>query len=215
MLDPIGAGLVPASAQAIAIEGRTTGGVRDNSVTVWPAGKPKPALATVLSARSDGASWQALVPLGANLKISVAQVGRLAYSSISVTGYTMADGGLTVLPQRPVVRETAMAAGQVVRPVVLGRAGVPASGVAGVVLNVVTRAAFGGSVTVWKDGLSPAGAAQVHFGSVPTSGQVTVRSGRVAGWRSRRRRRRRCGLMLWGTWTGPGRSLCRTSPSRS
>ena len=195
MLDPIGAGLVPASAQAIAIEGRTTGGVRDNSVTVWPAGKPKPALATVLSARTDGASWQALVPLGANLKISVAQVGRLAYSSISVTGYTMADGGLTVLPQRPVVRETAMAAGRVVRPVVLGR--------------------VAGSVTVWKNGLSPAGAAQVHFGSVPTSGQVTVRSGRVAGWRSRRRRRRRCGLMLWGTWTGPGRSLCRTSPSRS
>ena len=76
-----------------------------------------------------------------------------------------------------------MAAGQVVRPVVLGRAGVPASGVAGVVLNVLTRAAFGGSVTVWKDGLSPAGAAQVHFGSVPTSGQVTVpvgTGGRVA-----------------------------------
>lgn len=76
-----------------------------------------------------------------------------------------------------------MAAGQVVRPVVLGRAGVPASGVAGVVLNVLTRAAFGGSVTVWKDGLSPAGAAQVHFGSVPTSDQVTVpvgTGGRVA-----------------------------------
>lgn len=133
-------------------------------ITIWPSGTSRP-LASAVNALSAGstASNQVTVPLGADGKVSIfTQSG--AHLVADVAGYYVAGHGFNALmPTR--ILDTRRGSGQMAyagpKPAggqtlslpVLGRAGVPNSGVGYVILNLTaTEATAPGYVSAWPGG---------------------------------------------------------------
>ncbi|MEP7112658.1 MAG: hypothetical protein ABI862_05295, partial [Ilumatobacteraceae bacterium] len=162
-----GVGPVPATGvSAVVLSLTETEAAGPGFVTIWPHGQPRP-LASVLNAVAAGAttSNQVTVPLGADGQVSIfTQSG--AHLIADVAGYYVAGQGFNALmPTR--ILDTRGGGGQMAyagsKPVggqtvslhVLGAAGVPASGVAYVILNLTaTNASAPGYVSAWP-GMTP------------------------------------------------------------
>ncbi|MEY2445337.1 MAG: hypothetical protein QOE00_1917 [Ilumatobacteraceae bacterium] len=161
----VGGNGVPASGvSAVVLSLTATDAAGPGFVTIWPAGSPRP-LASVLNAAAAGStvSNQVTVPLGAGGKVSIfTQSGTHLVADIA--GYYVGgDKFHSLIPTR--VLDTRGGSGQMAyaggKPVggqtvslpVLGRAGVPASGVAYVILNLTaTDATAAGYVSAWPGG---------------------------------------------------------------
>ena len=182
-------------------------------VTMWPTGTPRP-LASALNAATAGAtvSNQVTVPLGAGGKVSIfTQSG--AHIVADVAGYYVAGGGFNALTPTRVLDTRGggeqlaysggkPAPGQTVSLPVLGRAGVPDTGVGFVILNLTaTEATAPGFVSAWPGGtpqpstsvinLSDAGQTRANAVFAPVGADGTIKlysqSGTdlvvdVAGW---------------------------------
>ncbi|HZX54046.1 MAG TPA: hypothetical protein VFE86_05170, partial [Ilumatobacteraceae bacterium] len=133
-------------------------------VTIWPAGSTRP-LASALNEPAAGAttSNQVTVPLGTGGRVSIfSQSG--AHLVADVAGYYVDGGGFEslmpsrILDTRAGDQQVAYAGakpagGQTVSVPVLGRAGVPSSGVGYVVVNLTaTDATAAGFVSAWPGG---------------------------------------------------------------
>jgi hypothetical protein len=164
-LQVAGVGPVPAkgvSAVVLSLVSTETAG--PGFVTVWPAGAPRP-LASAVNAVSAGAtvSNQVTVPLGDGGKVSLfTQSG--SHLIADVAGYYVAGKGFNALMPTRILdtrgggQQMAYSGGkpiggQTISLPILGRAGVPKSGVGYVVLNLTaTEATAAGFVTAWPGG---------------------------------------------------------------
>jgi hypothetical protein len=184
-----GVGPVPATGvSAVVLSLTATESAGPGFVTVWPTGTPRP-LASALNAATAGAtvSNQVTVPLGADGKVSIfTQSG--AHLIADVAGYYVAGRGFNALtPTRILDTRDGVkpVGGQTVSLNVLGRAGVPASGVGFVVLNLTaTEATAPGYVSAWPGGaqrpltsvlnLSEAGQTRANAVFAPVGADGTV-----------------------------------------
>jgi hypothetical protein len=160
-----GVGPVPAKGvSAVVLNLVATEAAGPGFVTVWPSGTPRP-LASAVNVVSAGstASNQVTVPLGADGDVSIfTQSG--SHLVADVAGYYVAGKGFKALmptrildtrggSQRMAYSGGKPIGGQIISLPVLGRAGVPASGVAYVILNLTaTDATAPGYVTAWPGG---------------------------------------------------------------
>ena len=164
-LQVAGVGPVPAKGvSAVVLSLVATEAAGPGFVTIWPQGTARP-LASAVNVASAGstASNQVTVPLGADGKVSIfTQTG--AHLVADVAGYYVAGKGFnSLMPAR--ILDTRGGGGQMAyagaKPVggqtlslpVLGRAGVPKTGVGYVVLNLTaTDATAPGFVSAWPGG---------------------------------------------------------------
>jgi len=160
-----GVGPVPKTGvSAVVLSLTATEAAAPGFVTIWPAGSDRP-LASALNEPAAGAttSNQVTVPLGAGGKVSIfTQSG--AHLVADVAGYYTSGGGFKSLMPTRILDTRAgdqqlaysgakPAGGQTISLPVLGRAGVPASGVGYVVLNLTaTDATAAGFVSAWPAG---------------------------------------------------------------
>jgi hypothetical protein len=192
-----GVGPVPSTGvSAVVLSLTATEAAGPGFVTIWPTGKSRP-LASVLNSPSAGAttSNQVTVPLGDDGKVSIfTQSGAQLIADIA--GYYVEGGGFNALmPTR--ILDTRGGGGQMAyagsKPVggqtvslpVLGRAGVPSSGVSYVILNLTaTQATAPGFVSAWPGGaprpltsvlnLSEAGQTRANAVFAPVGADGTV-----------------------------------------
>jgi len=160
-----GVGPVPKSGvSAVVLSLTATEAAGPGFVTIWPAGSARP-LASALNEPAAGAttSNQVTVPLGTGGSVSIfSQSG--AHLIADVAGYYLTGGGFKslmptrILDTRAGDQQVAYsgakpAGGQTVSVPVLGRAGVPSSGVGYVVVNLTaTDATAAGFVSAWPGG---------------------------------------------------------------
>lgn len=156
---------VPAAATAVVLNVTATEAVAPGYVTAWPAGTPRPE-ASSLNLTAPGQTRANLVTVGLSATGSVSFFAeRGAHLLADVAGYYEGASGarsagrvVTTTPERLFDTRTgpephSLGAGESIRVTVAGRAGVPAHGVAAVVVNLTaTEAVVGGYVTVWPAG---------------------------------------------------------------
>jgi len=164
-----GHGGVPAGASAVALTLTVTESTGAGYVTAWPAGELRPT-ASNLNVERPGQTIAglAVVRLGASGAVSI-YVQTATHLVADVAGYWIPSGStgpgrlVPVDPARLVdTREGLgappgpLASGGTLTVDVAGRAGVPATGVGAVVLNLTATGASGpGYLSVWPDGDRP------------------------------------------------------------
>ena len=169
-LQVLGKGGVPATGvSAVVLNVTATGTAKGGYVTVWPAGTTRPVVSTLnATGAKQTVANLAVVPVGANGKVDLfVQSGADLIADVQgyFTAASSAAGGrlVSVTPSRildtradgPKVGYTGgkPKAGATVPVHVLGRGGVPATGVTAVAVNVTAAAATkAGYVTVWPAG---------------------------------------------------------------
>lgn len=163
-------------------------------VTAYPAGTTRPNTSNLNHTTGSVIANHAVIRLGSTGAVSLWTSSRTDLL-LDVSGYFTATSGYTpVSPARLLDTRTgsAVSAGTSVDVVVAGRAGVPASGVRAVVLNVTAaQAAGGGYLTVHPTGTAPPSVSNVNYVAGETratmvqiqpgpSGSVTVRTSATA-----------------------------------
>jgi len=201
-----GAGPVPADAVAAVLNVTVTNTRAPGFVSAYPAGQPRPnASAVNISAAGQTRATLVTVPIGAGGRVTLfthASADLVA----DIAGYYLPAGGVPVAAGRfvPVTPQRlfdtrpsepgpgpkgALAPGQAIDVAVLGLAGVPASGVSAVVVNLTaTGAAAPGYVAAYPAGtatptasnvnLSAAGSTAPNLAVVPlgTGGRISIYS---------------------------------------
>ncbi len=167
-LTVVGRGGVPATGVgAVALNVTATGPTANSYVTVWPAGAARPTASNLNVVAGQTVPNMVIVPVGAGGKISLFNFAGTVDLVVDVLGWFPAGGSYTGLsparlmdtrPGLPTVDGQAVGAGPVGQGgttdlTVVGRGGVPASGVGAVALNVtVTNPTLGSFLTVWPAG---------------------------------------------------------------
>jgi hypothetical protein len=188
-LQVAGRGGVPSSGvAAVTMDVIITDADRDGFVTVWPSGQPRP-LASSLNVEGTGSTISNLVtvPLGPDGKVNIfTQSG--GHLVADVSGWLPTSSFVGSQPTRLLDTRAEFrvgyngdkpVTGQTVNVQVAGAQGVPAQGVAAVVLNITATEADGpGFVTVWPTGNGRPLASSLNAVSGGTiSNQVTVAPG--------------------------------------
>lgn len=139
-------------------------------VTVWPTGEVKPNASSLNFVPGQTVPNLVVSKVGANGRVSLAVSDGRADMIADVVGYFSKSGGATLVPMIPVrVRDTRngegpVGPGGIINVQMTGTAGLPASGVNAVVLNVtVTRPTEAGFVTVWPSGEALPNASSLNF----------------------------------------------------
>ncbi len=162
-----GRATVPAQADAVVLNVTATRSTRPSFVVVWPAGRDRPTAANLNVDVAETVSNLVMVPLGAGGAVSLFNLAGDTDLIVDVQGWF--DGadtftGLTparlmdTRPGQPTIDGRASGAGSLpgagTRQLdVVGRGGVPASGVGAVALNVAVAEPTGNSfLTVWPNG---------------------------------------------------------------
>src|SRR3989441_7354555 len=183
---------VPANGvAAVTLNVTATGGTAASFLTVYPAGIARPATSNVNFAANTAAASLVQVTLGRNGAINIFNAAGTVDVVLDVSGWTSITGndsntaGLyrALTPSRllDTRSSTSLGPGQATTVAVLNRGGVPASGVAAVVLNVTATGPTTGSyLTVFPgDGAKPS-TSSVNFAAGQTVSNrviVTVGSG--------------------------------------
>jgi hypothetical protein len=158
-----GSGGVPAGATGVVLNVTAVSPSVGGYFTVWPTGQSQPGTSNVNFRAGDTVPNAVVVQLGAGGAINLFNFGGTAHMLVDVAGYF--EGGFTgVTPTRLLDTRSAPATAndQVVQ--VAGRAGIPTSGVAGVMLNVtVVTPAQSGYTTVHPDGTPQPNASNLNF----------------------------------------------------
>jgi uncharacterized protein (DUF1501 family) len=141
-----GRGGVPANATAVVLNVTVTDASEESYITVWPTGKARPTASSGNFGRGDTRGNLVMCPIGAGGKVSIYQENGYASLIADVLGaYVPGQGGsfVALSPGRLLDTREGIGApiGRVGRtPIeltVLGREGVPATGVRAVVMNLV------------------------------------------------------------------------------
>jgi hypothetical protein len=175
-LQVLGHGGVPKSGVgAVVLNVTVTGATRSGNLAVYADGRPVPGTSNLNFVVGQTVPNLVLAPVGADGKVdffvhSTGSVHVVAdVSGYVLSGAPMAAGAVGIVsPTRLLdTRQGAgrpVSGGHLVSVPVLGRGGVPKSGVGAVVLNVtVTRGTSGGYVVVYADGGAVPGASNLNF----------------------------------------------------
>ena len=157
-------------------------------LTVYPDGTPRPTASNLNFPAGDTRANLVTVKLGDDGKIAIASTNRASVQLVGdIAGYYLAGspsepGTFTALsPTR--ILDTRFGLGApgpvasygTVRVQVTGRAGVPATGVTAVVLNLTeTEALRGGYLTAYPDGVCEPGASNLNFPAQDTRANLVV-----------------------------------------
>lgn len=171
-------GVPPTGAQAVAINVTSVGASAESYLTVWPSGTERPTASNLNLVPGRAVANMVIVPVGSDGTISVFNAAGSTDLIVDVLGWFAAGRSFTALPgarladsrPAPTIDGRLSGMGPVGagegRPIdVLGRGGVPASGVGAVVLNVT---AVGGTatsyLTVWPSGARRPVASNLNIG---------------------------------------------------
>jgi len=144
---------VPADAAAAVLTVRARPGNQASRVTVWPAGRSKPSVPSVVLDPGSRGSGGVIVAVGDAGSVRIAGDSSRTRLAVDVDGYLSAStaAGLHPLVPRRLTNGLRVGAGAPARVVVAGRAGVPNTGVAAVVLQLSARSKRPTAVTVWPN----------------------------------------------------------------
>jgi hypothetical protein len=158
-----GAGGVPLAATAVVLNVTAVTPTAAGYLTVWPTGQTQPGTSNVNFKPGDTVPNAVVVQLGTGGSIDIRNVGGTTQVLVDVTGY-FEGGFIGVSPTRLLdTRSSAPTANDHVVQVA-GAAGIPASGVAGVMLNVtVVSPTQAGFTTVHPDGSAQPNASNLNF----------------------------------------------------
>lgn len=164
------------------------------TVSAWGTGGPRPFAPTLTLVPGDTLPTMTIVPVGEDGSITVANQAGTVQLLADLVAVLPASVGRAVTPARlydsrtpdaatAAVGTGPLAPGQIRTVPVLGRAGLPATGVSSVLLNVTGLGPAGnGAIGVWGAGpppttsavVVPAGTVRPGFAVVPVSPQGTV-----------------------------------------
>jgi hypothetical protein len=178
-----GRGGIPASAPgAVLLEVSATAPAAAGSLTVYPAGKARPAVTSVGYAKGVASTGLVAVAPGAGGKVTVAAAGGATGVTVDAVGYDPLTGtpGSVFVPVKPTrvastangtgVPKAPLAAGHPLAVKVTGTSVVPASGVTGVLLEVTAaNATAAARVTAYPSGARPPGTTSVSAGKGGTA----------------------------------------------
>ncbi len=158
-----GVGGVPAEATAVVLNVTAVSPTGDGFFTVWPAGQDQPGTSNVNFGAGSTVPNAVVVQLGSGGAINLFNFGGTTHMLVDVTGYFV-GGFIGVTPTRLLDTRSAapVATDQVVQ--MAGRAGIPLTGVAGVMLNVtIVSPSQPGYTTVFPEGAPEPNASNLNF----------------------------------------------------
>ncbi len=196
------AGVPTTGVSAVVLNTTAVTPIAASFVTVWPAGGARPGTSNLNLVPGRTAPNLVTVKVGSGGRVSAYNAAGATDLLMDVVGYYADSAGpfgsrfLGVTPARLFdtrsgtggVPATPLGPGGVARVDVTGRAGIPATGVTGVVMNVtVTQPSVGGWLTVYPDDVAPPEASNLNFVAgetvpnlvtvrVPPSGIVALRN---------------------------------------
>lgn len=179
-----GAGGVPDAATAVVLNVTATNATKNSFLTVYPTGEPQPTASNLNFAAGQTVPNLVVVRVGAGGKFSMANANGTTDVVADVVGYFSPDDvGSTFFPLPPTraldTRSGVGIAGKVgsaAAPLqVAGAAGVPASGVTAVVINVtVTNPSHNSFLTLFPAGTSVPKASNLNFAAGQTIANLVV-----------------------------------------
>jgi uncharacterized delta-60 repeat protein len=181
-----GAGGVPVSgASAVLLNVSVARSKGAGNVTAYPTGSPVPSLLQLPHTANQVVTAALTVKLGSGGRVSLKNnsTGTTEMTAEVLgwyrSGSSAAAGGFVPVAATRIVSTTAIAANGSLTPTVLGKAGVPSSGVAAVMLNVwVAKSKAAGSVTAHATGTSAPALAQLqHAKNQSVADTVVVKPG--------------------------------------
>jgi hypothetical protein len=158
---------IPRNADAVVLNVTVTRPTQPSFLVVWPTDRPRPNAANLNYGVGETVSNLVMVPLGAGGAVSLFNLAGAADVIVDVQGWFGGEGTFTGLsperlmdtrPGQPTIDGRASGAGRLGagsdrRLDVVGRGGVPATGVGAVALNVAaTEPSANSFLTVWPDG---------------------------------------------------------------
>ena len=186
----IGHSGVPLSATAalLQVSVKSANGSSDSAVRVWPQGLADPGLAQVVSARDYGGANVVLLPLTGDGTIRIAASAPGVSARVSVVGYVTApgkqapgnfSGRLATLPPAALTKDPVKVSATGTSVVAHSVAGLPLSGVHGLVLQTTcSNASAAGELRVYGTGQPAPAAPSATFGpGSPTTSTVVSRMG--------------------------------------
>jgi hypothetical protein len=190
------AGVPQQGVDAVLVNLTVTNTSADGYVTTWPKGEAKPPTSSLNFAAGQTVANLAVAKVGANGSISIWNTGDTAGRRsvdviVDVVGYFPTSAMGAVSPDRLLdTRLTgAVAPGTSVRLPVLGRSGVPTTGVGAVILNLTaTGASADGYLTTWPTGETKPNASSLNFAAGQTVANLVVAKigadGSISIWNS-------------------------------
>jgi hypothetical protein len=179
-----GAGGVPDTAVAVVLNVTATDATQNSFLTVYPTGETKPTASNLNFAAGQTVPNLVVVQVGAGGKISVANATGATHVVADVVGFfSHSDVGSRFFPLEPArALDTRLGigiagkVGPVSAPLLLaGRAGVPASGVTAVVINVtVTNPSHNSFLTLFPAGVPAPKASNLNFAAGQTVANLVV-----------------------------------------
>ena len=158
-----GPGGVPSSAAAVVLNLTVTAPAGAGFLTVWPTGGTKPVASSVSFAAGQTVAGLVQVGLGTNGQVNIYAANTLqliadveGWVDPAATGSAGRFNGLSPARLLDTRSSNKISPAGKVSVSVRGQAGVPATGVSAVVLNLtVTNAAAGGFITAWQHDVVP------------------------------------------------------------
>jgi uncharacterized protein (DUF1501 family) len=222
----LGAGGVPAQdVTAVILNVTVTDPTNAGFVTVWPTGEAKPNASSLNFVPKQTVPNLVMSKVGANGRVSMAVSDGSANLIADVVGYFSKAGGSSLVPMTPIrVRDTRNNEGKVgpgksITVQMTGNAGLPASGVSAVVLNVtVSEPTNAGFVTVYPTGEAVPTASSLNFSAGLTVPNLVVAklgpTGAVSFFNSDGASHIIVDLLGWYDVAGTGPAASASSPQR-
>jgi uncharacterized protein (DUF1501 family) len=194
-------------------------------VTVWPTGEAKPNASSLNFVPNQTVPNLVMSKVGANGRVSMAVSDGSANLIADVVGYFSKAGGSSLVPMTPIrLRDTRNGEGKVgpgksIEVQMTGKAGLPASGVSAVVLNVtVNEPTNAGFVTVYPTGEAVPTASSLNFSAGLTVPNLVVAklgpTGAVSFFNSDGSSHIIVDLLGWYDVSGTGPAASASSPQR-
>lgn len=190
-----GTSVVPTGANAALLQVTVSAGASGASVRLSPNGKSAASVPAASALPGHTQTTAVVAPLAANGTVRVLGTGMGASVSVAVTGYYVGDDGLAGAGRTRVLAPTRVldtrgadlsaavpAAGSTLTVRVLGRAGVPTTGVSAVIMNVLALTpSTSGSLSVFPAGLARPSARALSYDSSSTVRTTVVAKVGAAG----------------------------------
>jgi uncharacterized protein (DUF1501 family) len=222
----LGVGGVPAQdITAVVMNVTVTDPTNAGFITVWPTGEVKPNASSLNFVPNQTVPNLVMSKVGANGRVSMAVSDGAANLIADVVAYFSKAGGSSLVPMTPIrLRDTRNGEGKVgpgksINVQMTGNAGLPASGVNAVVLNVtVSEPTNAGFVTVYPTGEAVPTASSLNFSAGLTVPNLVVAklgpTGAVSFFNSDGSSHIIVDLLGWYDVSGSGPAASASSPQR-
>jgi len=185
------AGIPSAGVGAVVLNVTATAPTASSYLTVYPTGQARPWTSNVNFVAKQTIANTVIVPVGADGSITVYNSDGSTQVIVDISGWLAAPGGVNSVPAARIAdtrisssQHTVdglmqgggpLTAGQTLKVPVLGRAGVPASGVGAVVLNVtVTAPTVSSFLTVYPTGQTRPWTSSINFNAKQTIANTVI-----------------------------------------